>query len=98
MDEVCKIFNCKKSSLMDWIKRYEETKNCTRRNRKPISYKISNDQVKNALDILDKNEQTTMNELVYEMKQKHDVFDITRSKNPTKLLHSFTLNIRLFNS
>jgi transposase len=77
MDDVCKIFNCKKSSLMDWIKQYEQTKNLTRRNRKPISYKISNEQVKTALEILNKNEQTTMDELVYEMKRKYDTFDIT---------------------
>ena len=77
MYAVCKIFNCKKSSLMDWIKQYEQTKSLTRRNRKPISYKISNKQVKTALEILNKNEQTTMDELVYEMKQKYDTFDIT---------------------
>ena len=33
----CKIFDCKKSTLQRWIKRYETSKNLTRRNRKHIS-------------------------------------------------------------
>jgi len=34
MDKVCKIFNCKKSTLKDWIDRYKNTKHFTRKNRK----------------------------------------------------------------
>ena len=37
--KTCKIFDCKKSTLRDWIKIYKTTKNLTRKNRKPISYK-----------------------------------------------------------
>jgi len=36
--KTCKIFDCKKSTLRDWIKRYNTSKNLTRKNRKPISY------------------------------------------------------------
>ena len=42
MDKVCEIFDCKKSTLKGWIDRYRNTKNITRKNRKPISYKIKN--------------------------------------------------------
>jgi transposase-like protein len=44
--KTCKIFDCKKSTLQRWIKRYKTSKNLTRRNRKPISYKITKPQVK----------------------------------------------------
>ena len=50
--KTCKIFDCKKSTLRDWIKRYNTSKNLTRRNRKPISYKITKPQVKTALELL----------------------------------------------
>ena len=73
----CKIFDCKKSSLRDWIKRFKTAKNLTRRNRKPISYKITKPQVKTALELLKQNEQLTMNELAIDMKNKYPTFDIT---------------------
>lgn len=38
MDKVCKIFNCKKTTLKVWVYNYKNNKNLTRRNRKPISY------------------------------------------------------------
>ncbi len=75
--KTCKIFDCKKSTLQRWIKRYETTKNLTRRNRTPISYKITKPQVKTALELLKQNEQLTMNELDIEMKKKYPTFDIT---------------------
>jgi transposase len=73
----CKIFDCKKSTIRDWIKKYKKTKNLTRKNRKPISYKISKPQVNTALELLKQNEQLTMNELAFDMKQKYKDFDIT---------------------
>ena len=75
--KTCKIFDCKKSTLRDWIKRYKSSKIFTRRNRKPISYKITKQQVKTALELLKQNEQLTMNELVIDMKKKYPTFDIT---------------------
>lgn len=75
--KTCKIFDCKKSTLRDWIKLYNTSKNLTRRNRKPISYKITKPQVKTALELLKQNEQLTMNELAIDMKKKYPTFDIT---------------------
>ena len=43
--KTCKIFDCKKSSLHRWVKRYKKTKNLTRKNREPVSYKITKQQV-----------------------------------------------------
>jgi len=75
--KTCKIFDCKKSTLQRWIKMYETSKNLTRKNRKSISYKITKPQVKTALELLKKNEQLTMNELAFDMKQTYPTFDIT---------------------
>ena len=59
--KTCKIFDCKKSTLQRWIKRYKTSKNLTSRNRKPISsYKITKPQVKTALELLKQNEQLTI--------------------------------------
>ena len=77
MDKVCKIFNCKKTTLKVWVHNYQNNKNLTRRNRKPISYKVKKEQVKSALDMIGKNEQLTMDELLFEMKNKYKDFDIT---------------------
>lgn len=77
MDETCKIFDCKKSSLNRWIHRYNDTKNLTRKNRRSISYKITKPQVNTVLKLLDKNKQITINEMVFEMKQNFKDFNIT---------------------
>jgi transposase-like protein len=76
-DNTCKNFNCKKSSLKRWIHKYKTSKNLVRRNREPISYKITKLQVNTALELLKQNEQLTMNELAIDIKKKHPSFDIT---------------------
>jgi transposase-like protein len=78
MDNTCKIFNCKKPSLHRWIKQYKTQKNIIRKPRRAISYKIKKEQVKTALNMIDNNEQLTMEELLFNMKQKYDDLDITR--------------------
>jgi len=75
--KTCKIFDCKKSTLQRWIKRYKTSKNITLKNRTSTSYKITKPQVKTALELLKNNEQFTMNELVIDMKKKYPTFDIT---------------------
>jgi hypothetical protein len=52
-----------KQSLYRWVKRYEELEEIERLNRKPISYKISKEQVKYTIEKLKENEQITMEEL-----------------------------------
>jgi transposase len=78
MNKVCEIFDCKKSTLKGWIDRYRISKNVTRKNRKPISYKLNKQQVRTAVNMIDKNEQLTMDELLFSMKQKYNDLDITR--------------------
>ena len=77
MDYVCNIFNCKKQSLSRWVQRYNNDKSIKRNNRKPISYKITKQQVEYAIKLLKKNEQITMLELSKQIKKKYKDFDIT---------------------
>ena len=50
--KTCDIFKCSERSLKRWIKRYEELEEIKRLNRKPVSYKITKDQVKYAIQKL----------------------------------------------
>ena len=77
MDEVCEIFECKKTSLKRWIDRYEKDGSIKRHSRKSISYKVSNEQVKYAIKLLKHNEQITLEELSKLVKKKYKDFDIT---------------------
>tara|TARA_B100000795_G_C22799549_1_gene441107 strand:+ start:645 stop:1676 length:1032 start_codon:yes stop_codon:yes gene_type:complete len=77
MDEVCKIFECKKTSLKRWIDRYEKDGSIKRHSRKSISYKVTNEHVKYAIKLLKQNEQITLEELSKLVKKKYKDFDIT---------------------
>ena len=88
----CKIFDCKTSTLKDWIYLYKNTNNLSRNNRKPISYKITSKQVKYSIQLLIENQQITMFELAKLIKDKYKNFNITpqhlgqviRDKNKTR--------------
>ena len=74
----CKIFKCSERSLKRWIGKYKTKYNITRTNRPAISYKITQEQVKDALQLLKENEQITMNELQYQLQKKHKTLDISQ--------------------
>ena len=73
-----------KTTLQVWVHNYQNNKNLTRRNRKHISYKVKKEQMKSALDMIDKSEQLTMDEILFEMKHKYKDFDITRQQLGTR--------------
>ena len=60
-----------------WIERYEELEEIKRQNRKQVSYKITKEQIKYAIQKLKENEQITMEELYKIIKKKYKDFDIT---------------------
>lgn len=75
--KTCREFSCSRVTLMRWVKRYKKYKTIERNNRNPISYKITKSQRRYALDLLKKNEQITMKELVKQTKKKYPSFSIT---------------------
>ena len=68
--KTCEIFKCSERSLKRWIERYKELEEIKKLNRKSVSYKITKEQVKYAIQKLKENEQITMAEL-YKINQKH---------------------------
>ena len=76
-EEVCKIFGCSVRSLMRWIERYHKEGSIKRHNRKPISYKITKEQVKYILDELRKNKTITLEDLHIKTKEKFKDFNIS---------------------
>lgn len=75
--KTCKEFSCSRISLMRWVIKYKKDKTIKRYNRKPISYKITKNQVYYALKLLDKNQQITMKELHKQIKKKYTKLNIT---------------------
>ena len=77
IQDVCSIFNCSKQSLSRWIRQYNTTHNLERKKRTYISYKIRQDHVNSAINILKDNQQLSMDSIVNKLKDKHNDFDIT---------------------
>lgn len=77
LNEVCNIFNCSPKSLYRWVKRYKMIKTLQRQNRKHISYKITKQQLKYAISLINKNKQITMKELSSKVKKKYKSYNIT---------------------
>ena len=75
--ETCRIFKCSDRSLKRWIERYNNEKSIKRHNRKSISYKITEEQVKYVIQKLKENEQITLDELAKIVKNKYKIFNIT---------------------
>ena len=73
----CRVFKCSERSLKRWIERYEEEQSISRHNRPPISYKMTEANIKYAVKKLKENEQITMDDLTKEMKDKFDEYDVT---------------------
>ena len=60
IQKLAKYLSVHKEVLKKWIERYEELEEIKRLNRKLISYKITKEQVKYAIQKLKENEQITM--------------------------------------
>jgi transposase-like protein len=70
LTKTCYEFDCSRTTLKRWIDRYN------RKNRRPVSYKITQKHIKYAVEQLKKNEQITMFELAKLVKKKYDDFNI----------------------
>ena len=75
--KTCNIFKCSERSLKRWIERYKNNNSIKRQSRKSISYKVTKEHVKYAIQKLKENEQITMQELHKLIKKKYKDFDVT---------------------
>ena len=77
-EEVCKIFECSRRSLMRWVKQYKNKGNVERQNRTPIAYKIKKEHVQFMKDEINKNKTITMEDLLFLLKNKYPSLTLSR--------------------
>ena len=75
--QTCKEFDCNRISLYRWVTQYKTNGNLKRRSRSPISYRVTDSQVKTALKILKDNQHITMKDLLQKTKDIHENLTIT---------------------
>jgi len=76
--QTCKIFKCSRRSLMRWVNKYKQNNQILRQNRKPVAYKLQNDEVKYILKLIENDKTITMSDLLNKIKMKYPKFDISR--------------------
>jgi len=76
--ETCRIFECKPSSLMRWVERYQRTGSTTRVNRPSVAYKVETSHVQFLLRQVRKNPIITIAELQTVLKKEFPALDISR--------------------
>lgn len=75
--ETCKIFDCSRTSLIRWIDNYINKNTITNSQRPLKSYKVTNDHVSYAKNILKNNKLITLEELNKLLKKNFNDYDIT---------------------
>lgn len=75
--ETCEIFECKRTSLMRWVKRFRNTGTVDNKERPLLSYKVTKEHIKYAKEILKNNKLITLDELNKKLKNKFNDYDIT---------------------
>jgi len=79
---------------MRWVERYDKEKSIKRYNTKPISYKITKEQVKYILDELRKNKTITLEDLLNKTKEKFKDFDIS-IKHLSRIIKDNYISLKL---
>ena len=77
-EEVCKIFQCTRRSLMRWVKQYKNQGNMERQNRTPIAYKVKRQHIQFVKDEIRKNKTITMEDLLFLLKRKYPSLSLSR--------------------
>ena len=77
-DEVCKIFECSRKSLMRWVKQYNRNGNTERQNRTPTAYKVKKEHISFIKDEINKNKTITMEDLLFLLKKKYPSMSLSR--------------------
>jgi transposase len=78
-EEVCKIFNCSRRSLMRWVKQHENEGKIKGYERKPKAYKVHKEHVDFLLQEIKKNKTITIDDLLYLLKNKYPDTQLSQS-------------------
>ena len=78
-EEVCKVFNCSRRSLMRWVKQHENEGKIKGYERKPKAYKVHKEYVDFLLQEIKKNKTITIDDLLYLLKNKYPDTQLSQS-------------------
>jgi transposase len=78
-EEVCKVFNCSRRSLMRWVKQHENEGKIKGYERKPKAYKVHKEHVDFLLQEIKKNKTITIDDLLYLLKNKFPDAQLSQS-------------------
>jgi len=93
-EEACKIFKCSPRSLMRWVEKYDNDGEIKRYNKKPVTYKITKDQVKYALKEINKNKTITMDDLLSKIKSNYPSFDLS-SRQLSRIVKDNNITLKI---
>lgn len=78
-EEVCKIFNCSRRSLMRWVEKYKKHGKITGYKRTPKAYKVHKEHVDFLLQEIKKNKTITIEDLLYLLENKFPDLHLNKS-------------------
>lgn len=78
-EEVCKVFNCSRRSLMRWVKQHDNEGKVKGYERKPKAYKVHKEHVDFLLQEIKKNKTITIDYLLYLLKNKFPDAQLSQS-------------------
>jgi transposase len=78
-EEVCKVFNCSRRSLMRWVKQHENEGKIKGYERKPKAYKVHKEHVDFLLHEIKNNKTITIDDLLYLLKNKFPDAQLSQS-------------------
>ena len=93
-EEVCKIFNCSRRSLMRWVQKYKKDGKITGYERTPKAYKVHKEHVAFLLDEIKKNKTITIEDLLYLLKNKYPNLDLNKS-HISRIVHDNNITLKL---
>jgi transposase len=78
-EEVCKIFNCTRRSLMRWVHKYKTDGKIKSYERRPKAYKVHKEHVIFLLDEIKKNKTITVEDLLHLLENKFPSLHLNKS-------------------
>ena len=93
-EEVCKVFNCSRRSLMRWVKQHENEGKIKGYERKPKAYKVHKEHVDFLLQEIKKNKTITIDDLLYLLKNKFPDAQLSQS-HLHRIIHDNNITLKL---
>jgi transposase len=93
-EEVCRIFNCSRRSLMRWVEKYITDGKISGYERTPKAYKVHKEHVDFLLQEIKKNKTITIEDLLYLLKNKYPNLDLNKS-HISRIIHDNNITLKM---